>query len=184
MEIGNKFFDLRKQNNFSQEDLADKVGVTRQTISKWELGETYPNLNQAKQLSKIFNVSLDDMVNNEIRDILFTKISHTEKLIKTTINILKIILLIVIILVIILVSIIFFREYYNVKPVTTMQSIECSINGINYNYEVWMNNETSYVIDKIITNDKNINIDTKKYINFDQIFEDIKANVISRGGTC
>lgn len=39
MEIGNKIMELRKRNNFSQEELAEKVGVARQTISKWELGE-------------------------------------------------------------------------------------------------------------------------------------------------
>lgn len=44
MEIGNKILILRKQNNLSQEELAEKVGVSRQTISKWELGETSPDL--------------------------------------------------------------------------------------------------------------------------------------------
>ncbi len=61
MEIGNKIFKLRKKNNLSQEELAEKVGVARQTISKWELGETNPDLKQAKELSRIFNVSLDEL---------------------------------------------------------------------------------------------------------------------------
>ena len=59
MEIGNKILELRKKNNLSQEALAEKIGVTRQTISKWELGETSPDIKQAKELSKVFNVSLD-----------------------------------------------------------------------------------------------------------------------------
>lgn len=67
MEIGKKITDLRKNNKLSQEDLAEKLGVTRQTISKWELGQTYPSINQAKELSKIFNISLDELVNNDIK---------------------------------------------------------------------------------------------------------------------
>ena len=54
MEIGNKILELRKKNNLSQEKLAEQVGVARQTISKWELGETSPNLKQSKKLSEIF----------------------------------------------------------------------------------------------------------------------------------
>ena len=52
MEIGNKIMELRKKNNLSQEELAEKVGVARQTISKWELGETAPDLKQAKKYLK------------------------------------------------------------------------------------------------------------------------------------
>ena len=59
MNLGNKIMTLRKKNNLSQEDLAEKVGVTRQTISKWELEETTPDINQARKLSMIFNISLD-----------------------------------------------------------------------------------------------------------------------------
>ena len=54
MEIGNKIMELRKKNGLSQEELAEKIGVARQTISKWELGETSPELNQAKELSKVY----------------------------------------------------------------------------------------------------------------------------------
>lgn len=70
MEIGKKITNLRKNNKLSQEDLAEKLGVTRQTISKWELGQTYPSINQAKELSKIFNISLDELVNNDIKNLL------------------------------------------------------------------------------------------------------------------
>ena len=184
MGIGNRIQELRKQNNLSQEQLAEKIGVARQTISKWELGETYPDIDQSRQLSQIFNVSLDDLTNNDIRNILITKISNTEKLTKTIISILKIILLVIIISVIVLVSIIYFREYFDVQPIETMQSIECTIDGEDYSYEVWMNNETSNIIDKLVTNDKDINIDTTKYINIEQILDDIEVDVISRGGTC
>ena len=80
MEIGKKIMDLRKKNGLSQEELAEKVGVARQTISKWELGETSPDLKQSKELSKIFNVSLDELTDNDIKNILVEKTSNTEKL--------------------------------------------------------------------------------------------------------
>jgi transcriptional regulator with XRE-family HTH domain len=80
MDLGKKLLELRKSNAFSQEKLAEELDVSRQTISKWELNESSPNLKQAKQLSKIFSVSLDELVNNDIKDILTKKISNVEKL--------------------------------------------------------------------------------------------------------
>ncbi len=64
MNIGKNILKLRKKQALSQEQLAEKVGVTRQTISNWELEESSPDIKQAKELSKIFNVSLDQLVNN------------------------------------------------------------------------------------------------------------------------
>ena len=80
MEIGNKILELRKNSNLSQEQLAEKMNVTRQTISKWELNETTPDIKQAKQLSKIFKISLDKLTDNDLNDIVIEKISNTEKL--------------------------------------------------------------------------------------------------------
>lgn len=48
MELGNKILELRKKQNITQEELAEKIGVTRQTISKWELGETHPDIIKLK----------------------------------------------------------------------------------------------------------------------------------------
>ena len=61
MNIGQNIMNLRKGAKLSQEQLAEKMGVTRQTISNWELDESSPDLKQGKELSKIFNVSLDDL---------------------------------------------------------------------------------------------------------------------------
>ena len=80
MELGEKILELRKKMNFSQEELAEKVNVTRQPISKWELGETCPDIKQAKELSKIFSISLDEMVGNDISEVVVEKVSNTEKL--------------------------------------------------------------------------------------------------------
>lgn len=56
---------LRKYNRLSQEDLAEKIGVTRQAIAKWESGETIPDLEKCRLLADIFEVSLDDLANYE-----------------------------------------------------------------------------------------------------------------------
>ena len=89
MEIGTKIFELRKQNNLSQEKLAELVGVSRQTISKWELGETSPDIKQAKRLAEIFRVSLDQLVGNDTHNVILEKVSNTEKLAGLVIKILK-----------------------------------------------------------------------------------------------
>ena len=54
---------LRKINNLSQEELAEKVNVSRQTLSKWETGESLPDIEKCKLLADIFGVTLDNLVN-------------------------------------------------------------------------------------------------------------------------
>lgn len=65
MNLGKNIYNLRKNKGLSQEQLADKISVTRQTISNWELGETYPNPEQLKLLSKLLDISIDDLIENE-----------------------------------------------------------------------------------------------------------------------
>ena len=89
MKIGDKILSLRKKEGITQEELAEMVGVSRQTISKWELDETSPDLKQAKKLSEIFKVSLDELVSNNIENLLVNKVSNTEKLAGMTIKIIK-----------------------------------------------------------------------------------------------
>lgn len=89
MKIGDKILSLRKKEGITQEELAEMVGVSRQTISKWELDETSPDLKQAKKLSEIFKVSLDELVSNNIENLLVNKVSNTEKLAGMIIKIIK-----------------------------------------------------------------------------------------------
>lgn len=69
MNLGKQIHELRKKQNLSQEQLAEKVGVARQTISKWELGETAPDINQAQLLSQIFDVSIDELLGNDAKEL-------------------------------------------------------------------------------------------------------------------
>lgn len=68
MTLGEKIQKLRKQNGLSQETLAEKVTVTRQTISKWELNQSTPDLDFIAQLSNIFCVSSDYLIRDEMED--------------------------------------------------------------------------------------------------------------------
>ena len=114
MGIGNKILELRKKNNMSQEDLAEKIGVARQTISKWELSETSPDLRQAKELSKLFKVSLDELVDNDITDIVINKISNTERLSGRLIKLLKWVgMIFTILLVVDVISLVIFVLFFN-----------------------------------------------------------------------
>lgn len=90
MKLGDIILKLRKDCKLSQEQLAEKVDVTRQTISNWELGETSPNPEQLKLLSKALNVSIDELLNNDIKQVLVEKVNNTEKLAKIIIKILKV----------------------------------------------------------------------------------------------
>lgn len=62
MELGNSLFHARKSCGLSQEEVAEKLGVSRQTISKWESGETLPDIRQSKKMSLLYKVSLDDLI--------------------------------------------------------------------------------------------------------------------------
>ncbi len=59
---------MRKLLQMTQEDIAEKLGVTRQSVAKWEAGDSVPDLDKCKQLADIFGVSLDDLANYEPND--------------------------------------------------------------------------------------------------------------------
>ena len=63
MTLGEKIQILRKQKGLSQEQLAEKITITRQAISRWELNESIPDVENILQLSKVFNVSTDYLLN-------------------------------------------------------------------------------------------------------------------------
>ncbi|MBR2826909.1 MAG: helix-turn-helix transcriptional regulator [Erysipelotrichaceae bacterium] len=66
MVIGEKIAELRKKYNYTQEKLAEKIGVTRQTISNWESNITSPDLNQASLLCKEMRININDLLDNEL----------------------------------------------------------------------------------------------------------------------
>ena len=62
--LGDKLYQLRKDKGISQEELADKLGVSRQAISKWERGEALPDTDNLISIAKLYEVSLDQLVGN------------------------------------------------------------------------------------------------------------------------
>ena len=68
MILADKIIRLRKKKGWSQEELADKVNVSRQAVSKWEGAQTIPDLDKILQLSALFGVTTDYLLKDEIED--------------------------------------------------------------------------------------------------------------------
>ena len=89
MNLGNSLFHARKKRGLSQEDVAQKLGVSRQTISKWETDETVPDIRQSKKMAVLYNVSLDELIDfdidvREIQEVIGKTSEKTEEKINWT----------------------------------------------------------------------------------------------------
>ncbi len=75
MEFKDRLMELRKSTGWSQEELGNKLEVTRQTVSKWELGQTTPEMNKLIALSELFGISLDEFIvgekQNSNKDVIY-----------------------------------------------------------------------------------------------------------------
>ena len=69
MKFGDKLIALRKKKGLSQEELAEKLSVSRQSVSKWESNNTYPETDKIVQICNIFECTMDDLINDNITDI-------------------------------------------------------------------------------------------------------------------
>ena len=68
MSFTENLIELRKYHNYSQEELAEMIGVSRQTMSKYETGESLPDIEKCKQLANAFGVTVDDLISYEKDD--------------------------------------------------------------------------------------------------------------------
>ncbi|MDU2491733.1 MAG: helix-turn-helix domain-containing protein [Clostridium celatum] len=89
MNLGNSLFHARKKCGFSQEYVAEKLGVSRQTVSKWETDETVPDIRQSKKMAVLYNMSLDELIDfdidiKEIQEIIDKTSKETEEKIDWT----------------------------------------------------------------------------------------------------
>ncbi len=186
MKLGDKILELRKKKGFSQEELGEKVNVTRQTISNWELGETAPNPEQLKLLSKHLNVSVDELLDNDIKNVLVEKVSNTEKLAGLILKIIKIVLigLPVLFILLIIASII----YKNVKNIDAGRDIEetihCKLYGEEHSYSIIYKENTRRIIGEGGDSYFYDILDLGKYNDANQIFNVINDYVKKNGGTC
>ena len=186
--LGEKIISERKKCKLSQEDLAEKLGITRQTISNWELNETSPDLKQASKLCDIFNISLDELAGKE--NAILTKLDKTENNSKLIIKLVKtvgITLGTLIFILLCIVSIyIYSINYYTAESTATGEGRFCYYNGKISNYTVMKNNSDgslSYDIGDInIINDLDLyNIKTGEP---KEILEKIVKYIKDNGGTC
>lgn len=84
MNLGNSLYTARKKSGLSQEDVANKLGVSRQTISKWETNETLPDICQSKRMAQLYHLSLDELIDfdmdiKEIEQMIENTTEETQK---------------------------------------------------------------------------------------------------------
>lgn len=88
MKFNEKLIKLRKEMGLSQEELGNKLNVARQTVSKWELGETTPEMDKLIKMSEIFNIILDELIKDKNNDENINN-TNSQKLAGLVIKILK-----------------------------------------------------------------------------------------------
>ena len=81
IETANRLYELRKQNGLSQEEVADKLGISRQAVSKWERAEASPDTDNLILLARLYNVTLDELLNSE-RSVEYNLENPTEEVIE------------------------------------------------------------------------------------------------------
>ena len=183
MKLGENIFNLIKKQGLSQEQLGEKINVTRQTISNWELGETQPNPEQLKLLSKELKVSIDELLDNDVQAFLVEKISNTEKLAGLVLRVLKWIgILFIVFLIIDLIAFIFFVSVRKTSVVESSATIICYIENTKY--------EIEFGTDKYFNcsncSDK-MNNEIKEIVDFNKMYksmENINNYFIAHNGSC
>lgn len=126
MSLGTQIKDLRKSGGYSQQELADYLNISRQSLSKWENDNGFPDVNNLIQLASFFNLSVDELVNEKLVDSKHpVKKNDRYKRVKRAINISSILLLIFIFLLIIKLRFYFYNHsiYAWVFMVCTLFSI-------------------------------------------------------------
>jgi len=148
MKFNDKLIELRKKKGLSQEELGYELNVTRQTISKWELGQTKPEMEKLIEISKYFNISVDELLDEE---------NNKEKKQKVGFNWKPIIIIGIILLSIILFCIVSFivtiitigKTTYDTAT-SIMDTAVSTINDINSDLDVEFNvNEAKETFDEM-----------------------------------
>ncbi len=78
MDFNNRLYQLRKQKGLSQEELANRLNVSRQTVSKWEVGDSTPDMEKLVAMSDLFDVSLDKLVMGKEDEVEFQQPTKSE----------------------------------------------------------------------------------------------------------
>lgn len=155
MKFGENLYNLRKKQKISQEKLAEKIGVSRQSVSKWENGIAYPEMNRIFELCKIFHCKLNDLVNDSILDfdsldeevkmsvVKFNKEKQKRlKIVSKTISICSKILQVISIIVstLMLVSMFFIPSLINDANINNESIMIAERNILDFNFDAMTNN--------------------------------------------
>lgn len=186
--LGEKIINERKNHKLSQEELAEMVGVTRQTISNWELNETSPDLKQAQKLADIFNISIDELIGK--KNVLLEKVDKTESNSNLIIKLIKILGITLGTLIFILLCVVciylFTINYYKSELTASGEGRICYYNGKISNYVIMKNNadgSLSFDIEDLsIVNEFNLsNVRTGEP---KEILDKIVVYIQDNGGVC
>ena len=79
MDCSNKIKEIREKNNLTQEEMAEKLHVSRQAVSNWENNKNYPDIGIIMDISKTFSISLDELIMNNVSEKLIKDGSETRK---------------------------------------------------------------------------------------------------------
>ena len=196
MNLGKRIMEYRKKNNLSQEDLACCVGVTRQTISKWETGETSPDIKQATIIAKRFNISLDDLLGIDTGNVIVNKVSNIEKLAGGMIKFFKVfgITFYGIILISLIILTVFFLRGKGIDKTSPEQvEFKCIIDDKTKYFSVigddMDNNRYEYYLEVASGNGISYNVDERIYLGNTpyeafQSVKILKKVIITNGGSC
>jgi len=171
MKFNEKLIELRRKEGLSQEELGYKLNVTRQTVSKWELGQTTPEMDKLIEISKIFNISVDDLINESEEPINSNPVIEDQTLKKDNSREMSIKIILVVVLVVILILIVTKAS----TIISNKWNVEKEKNEIN---QVKQNERVDKIYDTIFDTFDNIN---HGFDNKSQEIEEIeiKANVFN-----
>ena len=195
MNIGNKLLELRKQNKMTQEKLAEELNVTRQTISNWELGSTKPDLEQIKLISKLYQISIDNLLENDVKDILTSTISNTEKLTGLVYKILKFLVILfvgffIFTMAITILGFIFFgvRNVNNISltSVETEANLVCTLDDNTYRIRIWESKAEGEEPNRVFTADTELleRLALWDYETFEEVQNAVTNYFQVNGGSC
>jgi len=184
-KLGKKLFDLRKKSRMTQEEVADKLGVTRQTVSNWELGSTKPDIDQIKGLSKLYKISLDELIDNDIKETLNEKVSNVEKLSGLIYKLLKVFIIIVIgWFILILLGIVFFsaNRTSSISEIESRTELNCMVNDEMFFIIVRTRNDEILELDGSYGIIEYLNLES--YTSVTQIINKVWEFVVENDGIC
>jgi len=182
MTFGDKLISLRKKSKMTQDESADELGVTRQTVSNWELNQTKPDMEQLKGLSKLYKISLDELVDNNIKETLTEKVSNVEKLTGLIYKILIGILILFGIFIIVGVGGMVLFRFAKTETLWSETILSCTLNNEKYNISI-KNTGSNYVE---VSGDINIlkPLDLQEYQYQYEAIDEITNYFEIKGGTC